>query len=507
MSDREKKAPLGEALADNRLCDPNDDPKNPDSYKTLTPADVCGMRPWADQVKNLAWRRQVAPLPALMAYLVRCAATLPPRLVRLSVQIDPDYWTSMNMFLLIDGPPGTGKTAAVDLIRDHCVLPVVLRPDLVDPEGDAWDPGEASGGWWGLCQGEAIDPTTGAGLLESYVERLASKRGPGKAVQRLWARWGYTDEAARLTSRSTRDHPLFTDARQIWGRGSAAHDNATVGHRRSIWNVGLGWIISGQPTPNSSGVILDDTHTAQHGTLERFMVAAAMDPTRPGWKEAAAMPSVSGVRFRPSLSRGLTTIRAEQEVVEHIAEMRDRLTRRGERPNWYQLVSHGEHTMLMAARLAAVIGLNDRPDEQPTVTRADMNYALVLLRASRVARTEAMINIRTGKGQELVDRAKSDGKARVIRDTLIADRHEQKLETLKKVYENRLWEWIKTNPGRKRGDVQRYGYKPSVEQRRIEGMETSRLKGLTVDALVHAGRVKLEDDSTLTAIETEKERD
>ena len=507
-----------QALSEGRLCDPFPPPPDPTipgdtgweedewDYPAVTFEAICRRRPWSTQLMLAGWKNLCSPIAVTMVHLARCAATLPGPLVKLSFGYDEETVTGFAVYLLVAGTPGSRKGQVVKVGTRQSPLPVLEPPRLLDkseltkqglqdnPPHEPW-----LDGWWGLCAHHPIALSTGPGLVAAYCDYDPAAKS---SAQRRWCRTAHLDEAKNIAGKTAQDHMLTDVLRSMFNEGSSGQDNATRELRRHVHEAALAVILEGQDTTAAAGQILDEDHNTAHGTRERFLVARAADNTRPGPDGLGQLPAHGKITFKPTIKHG-TIMRPVPAIVDLAVEVMDQLGRKPPvLPAWYQLIDHGQHTMTMLMRLAAIIALHDRPDTiHHEITDPDLRLAAVLMRASRIARDETDEAIRAATKAEAVDRARAAGASQAISVTTRTGAQDERLQALRRDYDAKWIGWLRRQAAEGRTytkrQAQQYGPRSTIEQRKIEGHRDSRLKGLTIAGLIAKGKVRLTDDKHL----------
>lgn len=323
------------------------------------PAAFWDARPALRHIQQAAHARSISADGLFGVVLARrCAATLPS--VRLPPMIGADG--SLNTFVALVGPSGTGKSSAVACGRD--VLPLA---------GD------------GITDG--LNVGSGEGLIEAYLgvpEVDGAARGRAK-TQVITSVFAVLDEGEALAQQGGRKGAtLLPTLRTAWSGGSLGQANASADRRRHLrdHSYRLAAVIGYQP--EHAAVLLADDAS---GTPQRFLWLSATDPAIPDSPTPWPGP-LDGQSVPAHLDLSLEVERISVALaVESEIRQRGLAQRRGQ-DLAHRLDSHGD---LVRLKVAALLGLlDDRHD----IAAADWDLAGVVMETSRAVRGEVASDAR-----------------------------------------------------------------------------------------------------------------
>lgn len=313
----------------------------PDAFWEARPILAC--------VRQAAHARSISADALLGVVLARVCAGISPE-VRLPPIIGSD--ASLNTFVALVGPSGSGKSSSVACGRD-----------LVPLDGD------------GVRDGLQVG--SGEGLIEAFLGLPPEGQArAGAKVQVVTSVLAVLDEGEALAQQAgRRGATILPTLRTAWSGGSLGQANATADRRRHLrdHSYRLAAIIGYQPEHGAT-LLADDAS----GTPQRFVWLSATDPAIP--EEPPPWPGAFDRAVVSVPGDGLAVTRHAGLDVEVEAEIRQRglAQRRGEATE--RLDAHGDLVRLKVAALLAHL------DERHDIDRADWDLAGMVADTSRAVR-------------------------------------------------------------------------------------------------------------------------
>jgi Bifunctional DNA primase/polymerase, N-terminal len=318
---------------------------------------------------EFARARRVGPWAMLGAVLARAVACISPRL-----GLPPTIggFASLNLFVVLCGESGSGKSAAQDAAREFL---------------------DARGGTAFLD----TQPGTGEGLLAAFCYVHTEKGRPPEVRRSEISVLFDVDEVSALSALFDRKGTtLLSFLKSAWmGRGLATQ-NAEISRRRRVDAHSYRFAMVAGAQPVNAGAILDDE---AGGFPQRFLWMPTYDPDRRDLGEDVPQPlpwrwQVPGPLAQVS-PNGMITLSLEQELrlpAVAVATIRAAENARnrpiGQAPPRGSSESLSGHALLCRAKVAAVLALLDcRTDE---VSEADWELAGVVMKASDQTRAAVM---------------------------------------------------------------------------------------------------------------------
>ena len=224
-------------------------------------------RPVLTSIREYAHSRTSSGDAALGYLLARTAAFLPHRVRIDSGILQP---TPPNLFALLIGGAGAGKTSTHDVFRE------ILLPDGISDPADYLPVG------------------TGEGVAEAFMGFVEVPGGTKKkpATERRQVRHNAfftADEGAVIKKLGSRDGATLGETlRRAFTGSTLGQSNASKDTTRKVENYNLGLVANF--TPGAAGAVLDD---AEAGTPQRFLWFAATDPSMPENAVSARPPVIN----------------------------------------------------------------------------------------------------------------------------------------------------------------------------------------------------------------------
>ena len=305
-------------------------------------------RSWLSDIQDTAHARLFAPAALLGAVLARAAALTPYHYVLPAVV---GAQQPLNLYVVLGGPPGTGKTVAVRVARE-------LLPFDLDADGE--NPASGEGiieGMLAAPQPEAkTEQTTEPTLYDWKDQTPKKKHRPVVAHQHLLV----TDEAAELTGRAGRQgNTLLATLRTAWSGGALSTRTAEATRNRYVppLSYRLCHVLAGQPDTLRT-IVVDD----QTGTADRYLVFWSQDP------HIVDDPTLSGLErldWKPARNYPPGSKRINIDVADEVrAEVRAQRMEAHRTPQ----PEGGRHGTLQRLRVAAIVHTFDYPGQAPAVT-------------------------------------------------------------------------------------------------------------------------------------------
>ena len=301
--------------------------------------------PVLQQIREGARAMRCAPAAVLGAVLTRVSASIPHWVCVTAFRDGTPQHSQLNFFTLLVGGPGQSKTISLSAAKQ------LMSNANRFPEKDG------------------VQPSSGEGILEAFMGE-ASEVNPdtGKKVkvrkQVAKSVLIQVDEAMQLFATAERSGSITMHIlKAAWsGHTLATHTGGAKNTREVLANeYRLSAIIGAQPV--TLGTLLNDKET---GTIQRFTCFPASDPTIPdvkpaypgelylNWQDNCPYPPKGGKPF---------LVLPTRRIVEEIDRCRVAAMRGTPPPAEYNLehIDHGEHTMLLRLRVAALWAALTRP--------------------------------------------------------------------------------------------------------------------------------------------------
>lgn len=332
-------------------------------------------RPWLRRLRDFARARRVSPWALLGVVLARAAAAVPP-----SVVLPPTRGSvaSLNTFIAICGPSGSGKSAVTEA---------------------ALDAFQAEGGV------EVLEtaPGSGEGLIAAYVY-TDTANGKPRQRQTCASVLLEVDEVQALGSLTSRTaSTLLPFLKSAWSGKLLATQNADTARRRKVEPHSYRLAITAGVQPANASVILDD---AAGGFPQRFLWMPTFDPgmlprgtegiePKPlRWKVPTERPRIEpdGTLVLP----GQTIMELPAEAVDAILEAAEAQNRAIGAPAPAGADALDGHALLARAKVAALLALLDGREVE--VTADDWTLAGIVMDVSDRTRGEIVaVNAREAR--------------------------------------------------------------------------------------------------------------
>ncbi|MBB4734883.1 hypothetical protein HDA30_000391 [Micrococcus cohnii] len=363
---------LGMALADH------------DGYE-----DVFSATPVLSKVRAAAHSRLVSA-PALLVYMLgRVLAELPPDVMLPSVV---GSRASLNLGGALVGPPGSGKTATVEVSRE-----------LLGQAGE---------------EQRFIERTLGSGegLAQTFLE---FQKGQGNVLIQYPHRLMTVDEIDTLGASQNRSGATVAPAlRTALTGGALGQENAKAENRRFVPGGSYRLVVMAAVQPTRSGSLLDD---ADAGTPQRFVWVRTTDPTIPDEGEG-------DVAWPGSLDWSLPDGLVSGAVIDYPESIKQEVraaARRKARGGGNELEGHLNLTRLkVSAALALLHGQIEITEEWWALAGIIVDESLAVQRECKAALAEATARERRNLGR--LDAARAEGAAEV--------RSERHMQAAKAIY-------------------------------------------------------------------------
>lgn len=272
------------------------------------------LHPLLTWCRDHARHRVISPDALLGAALARISAETNPAVHALL----PTGRVALNVFTLLLGPSGSGKSRAVTEIDS------------------VW-----------LWNTERIHPSTGEGIIESFVRTVRTKDGP-RVVQHRDRAFGVNDEIETIKAIAAREgSTVMSVLRSLWSGSATGMSNRAERGSIGPHKARLSLVIGAQP--KLAGWLFDG---AALGTLQRFLWFPSTDPRRPDGDHPPAGPiplSLPGAHDPHAITV------ADEVTAEIVEDTRGRCVADWATPD----DDHDSHAGMQRLRVATILALTE----------------------------------------------------------------------------------------------------------------------------------------------------
>jgi hypothetical protein len=359
------------------------------------PADVdrWNARPVLRHLHDFARARGVAPLAVLGVALARVIAATPVGYV-----LPPLVGGvgSLNVFVALVGPSGSGKGAA-DAAAD----------DALDLSG-----------WRDGIDGSTVmhtpDVGSGEGILHQYArwQKKDGQEGVAQVRESVRFRVPEIDQATAVNSRQ--GSTLMPTLRKAWSGEALSFAYADPTKRLHLPAHSYRLALTAGVQPGRAGALLDD---ADGGTPQRFLWVPVTDPDIPRDRPAEPRPWVLALPGRPRTGR--TVIAVCDEASDEITE-----------EHWRRSRGDGDaldgHALYARLKVAAALAVLDAHLGTEGVTTEDWRLAGALMAVSDATRAGVQAQLRRSATEANAARAKAEAVREIVKTETVEEAAVQK---------------------------------------------------------------------------------